>query len=188
METVSEEICGEYLKEVLKCDFVEYNIRTTLSQGEIDVVGVRISDKTVYLCEVAAHIHGLGYSRNGKSADYEIFKMKFLKNLEYAKDKLPDFENIKLMIWSPIVKISGDKANYCVYKELIRLQKDIKEEKGHEIDLVINEHFESKLKELRQIASKQTTNFASRILRYLQIEEFLDKHLISYRNSGKIKE
>jgi hypothetical protein len=187
MKTVSEEICGEYLKEVLQCDFVEYNIRTTITQGEIDVVGVRLSDKTVYLCEVAAHINGLGYSKSGKPDDYERFEKKFQRSLQYAKDKLADFNNINLMIWSPIVKISGEKANYCVYKELQRLKKDIYKETNISIDLVINEHFESKLNELRLIASKQTTNFSSRTMRYFQIEEYLKKHLISYRKKGKIE-
>lgn len=187
MKTVSEEICGDYLKEILHCDFVEYNIRTTLTQGEIDVVGIRLSDKTIYLCEVAAHINGLGYSKNGKPDDYDRFRKKFQKNIQYAENKLSDFKNINLMIWSPIVKISGKKAKYCVYKELIRLKEDIYKETNIDINLVINEHFESKLNELRLIASKQTTNFSSRIMRYFQIEEFLTKHLISYRKNGKIK-
>ncbi len=188
MKTVSEEICGDYLKEVLQCDFVEYNIRTTLTQGEIDVIGVRLSDRTVYLCEVAAHIDGLGYSKNGVPDDYNRFKNKFRKSLQYAENKLPDFNNINLMIWSPIVKISGDKAKYCVYKELKRLQEDIFKETKINIDLVINQHFEYKLNELRKVASKQTTNFSSRIMRYFQIEEFLNKHLTLYRKKGKIEE
>ena len=38
MQNPGEEVTGEYLKIILGCDFVEYNLYTPDIQGEIDVV------------------------------------------------------------------------------------------------------------------------------------------------------
>ncbi|WP_279147231.1 hypothetical protein [Photobacterium carnosum] len=38
MQNPGEELVGEYLKHILGCDFVEYNLYTPNIQGEIDVV------------------------------------------------------------------------------------------------------------------------------------------------------
>jgi hypothetical protein len=65
MQNPGEEIVGEYLKAILNCDFVEYNLHTPDIQGEIDVVGINAENKIVYICEVATHlITGLQYVKN----------------------------------------------------------------------------------------------------------------------------
>jgi hypothetical protein len=38
---IGEEICGEWLRHVKGCEFVQYNVRTPDVQGEIDVIGMR---------------------------------------------------------------------------------------------------------------------------------------------------
>ena len=64
MQNIGEEICGEYLNHILKCDFVSYNILTPGVQGEIDVVGIDLTNKIIYVCEVATHTQGLLYVTN----------------------------------------------------------------------------------------------------------------------------
>ncbi|MFA5908083.1 MAG: hypothetical protein WC815_04825 [Vicinamibacterales bacterium] len=59
---IGEEICGEWLRHVAGCDFVQYNLKTSDVQGEIDVIGICLASRTVYACEVAIHlVTGLQY-------------------------------------------------------------------------------------------------------------------------------
>ena len=37
---IGEEICGEWLRHVKGCEFVQYNVRTADVHGEIDVIGI----------------------------------------------------------------------------------------------------------------------------------------------------
>jgi len=53
VENPGEELVGSYLRAVLECDFVEYNLSTRFTQGEIDVIGISSVKRIVYLCEVA---------------------------------------------------------------------------------------------------------------------------------------
>jgi hypothetical protein len=38
MENPGEELVGSYLRAILECSFVEYNLSTHFTQGEIDVL------------------------------------------------------------------------------------------------------------------------------------------------------
>jgi hypothetical protein len=62
---MGEYVVGAYLKQVLKCDFVDYNVRPPCGGieglAEFDVVGLRFSDSTAYICEVTTHLGGLLY-------------------------------------------------------------------------------------------------------------------------------
>jgi hypothetical protein len=60
---MGEYVVGGYLKEILGCEFVDYGIRPPggglVGLGELDVLGLRFSDRTAFLCEVATHTQGL---------------------------------------------------------------------------------------------------------------------------------
>ena len=56
MENPGEHLVGQNLREIKECDFVEYNLQTKKTQGEIDVIGINSTKKKVYICEVANHI------------------------------------------------------------------------------------------------------------------------------------
>ena len=60
MHNVAEEITGEYLRYIKGCNFVEYNVKGP-HQTEIDVIGLKMAENTIYVCEVAAHVQGLQY-------------------------------------------------------------------------------------------------------------------------------
>lgn len=42
--SVGEGICGEWLRHVKGCEFVQYNLETTEVQGEIDVIGINLAE------------------------------------------------------------------------------------------------------------------------------------------------
>jgi len=187
MQTVSEEICGEYLKLILNCDFIQYNVNNPDIQGEIDVVGINLLDKKVYVCEVAAHIQGLQYVKDKRPDDYNRFYAKFNKDINYARKYFKEYKSITPMIWSPVVRISGANAKYNTYSELLRLKKAIDKEFNVNLELIINEKFESAVQELRNTALKQSAHFSTPIMRLFQIEEHLGKHLTNYRKKGLIE-
>lgn len=188
MKTVSEEICGEYLRCILKCDFIQYNVNNPDIQGEIDVIGINLNEKKIYVCEVAAHIHGLQYVKNKKPDDYNRFYEKFHKSINYVKKYFSDYNLIVPMIWSPIVRISGETANYNTYIELKRLKRTIDNEFDVDLELVINDQFESSINTLRSYASNQSAHFSSRLMRLFQIEAYLKNHVTKYKKKGLIKE
>lgn len=176
MPNLGEEICGEYLKYILKCEFITYNVKIPSVQGEIDVVGINLEKKLIYVCEVAVHTSGLGYSRNNQPDDYGRFVAKFQKDIGYAKKYFPDYL-IQPMIWSPIVKISGQKAKYNTATELERVVQYIQNEHQLSLDLVINESFHAAIEKLKEYTDTETSEFKSSVMRMFQIQRNLEKHL-----------
>lgn len=56
MENLGERLVGDYLRYIKRCDFVDFNVYTTATQGEIDVIGVSNIKKTAFVCEVVTHL------------------------------------------------------------------------------------------------------------------------------------
>ena len=177
MQNLGEEITGEYLKIVLGCDFVEYNLYTPDTQGEIDVVGINAKDKIVYVCEVATHlITGLQYVKNKQPENVARFLRKFRKNIDYAKKYFSDYE-MHFMLWSPIVKNQSPKSKHNQLRDIKEIQEKIHKEYGVSIEAVINHKYANCLKQLREYAAKETKELKSPVLRLMQIEEKLNKHV-----------
>jgi len=176
MANIGEDICGDYLNHILGCEFVSYNVTNPDIQGEIDVIGIEIEKRTLYLCEVATHTGGLQYVTDKRPDDYNWFYSKFQKNIDYAKKYFSDF-NVELMLWSPVVKIQGESAKYNTYQELIRLQDDIKRNFNLKLELVINENYHKRFNQLRDYAGQNSSMFQSPVMRLLQIEENLNNHV-----------
>jgi hypothetical protein len=184
MEDSGEHLVGQYLKEVKKCDFVEYNIQTGDKQGEIDVIGIKLSkDKSqniIYICEVAIHLGGLLYvnPKSGKSANEDKIRDKFQKAINYARLR---YVNCKLvfMFWTPIITGSNKKQVSEKIGALTNVFEIIKKENkfDFEIELICNKTFLDKIKELRELISKdkKSTVRNSQIMRFIQIEEALKK-------------
>jgi len=177
MENPGEEIVGSYLREVLECDFVEFNLRTRFTQGEIDVVGINTAKKTAYLCEVATHLEtGLQYVKERHPDNIERFVRKFEKDMRYGKEYLAEFEKI-FMLWSPIVRTSREGSRYNQMNDIQKIKNILKEKFGLNLRVIINEEFMKCIDSLRQVALKRTDEIKSPILRYLQIEEKLKLHI-----------
>lgn len=171
MENAGEELTGSYLKWVLDCDFVEYNLNTRFVQGEIDVVGINLSKKTVYLCEVATHLEtGLQYTKNKRPDNVDRFVKKFEKDIEYAKRFFQDYDKV-FMLWSPIVKSGKKESMYNQMNDLQKIQDTIKQKFSTDIQIIVNDEYLQCINKLRVVAKKKTEAMNTTIMRFLQIDE-----------------
>jgi len=184
MENVGERIVGDYLRIKENCDFIDFNIYTRDSQGEIDVVGVNNKIKKVFICEVAIHLKtGLQYTKNKRPDTCERLTGKFIKDIEYGNKYFRGYKKV-FMLWSPIVKESKGKMEYNQMNHLMTMQKNIRKIKNVKIELMINQKFANALEELRKYASAKTEELKSPVLRVLQIQEYLERHI---KNTNKKK-
>ena len=181
MENIGETLVGDYLKVILGCDFVAFNTHTQDVQGEIDVVGINTKKNEVYICEVAVHLTtGLMYVKQGEklSVNVERLVKKFEKDIAYARKYLANFTH-KFMLWTPILRVSGEDTKNNQTKDIAEIKRQILEKHGIEIIVICNHDFQKSLDELRNYAAKESKELKSPVLRYLQIEEKLKKHLVN---------
>jgi hypothetical protein len=80
-------------------------------------------------------------------------------------------------LWSPVVKNQRAGAMYNPVEDVKHIVAAIKNEYGVVIEPVINEKFDERLKDLRKVAGNETKELDSSVLRFLQVEEHLAKHL-----------
>lgn len=160
---IGEFVVGAYLKHVLKCDFVNYNVRPPggglEGLGELDVVGFRFSDRTAFVCEVTTHLGGLIYGSADTTA--KKIRAKCLRQQQYAKKHLTAFKKFRFMLWSPIVGKS------LLTKTLAGIP---------DLELVVNGDYSKRINELREIARKTKSDTGNPFFRTLQILEHM-RHL-----------
>ncbi len=176
MINVGEQLVASYLRYIRSCEFTQQNLYTIESQGEIDVVGINLIGKRVYVCEVAIHLTtGLQYVKDKRPNNIQKLTDKFLRDIAYAKKYFDGYEKT-FMLWSPVVKGTGaDQYNQLGHINVIGSQ--IKAATGIDIEFVVNERFSECLQELRSFAKSQTADLKCPVLRLLQIEEHLAAHL-----------
>lgn len=178
---VGEEICGEWLRHVGGCEFVQYNLKTTDVQGEIDVIGLNMKDHTVYACEVAIHLTtGLQYTRDNRPDNVPRLTAKFRKDIQYLRSAFPEYRHV-LMLWSPVVRNQRDGSKHNQMDDVRQVASAIETEFDIGVELIINGAFRAALDELRRIARKTTKELDSSVMRYLQVEEHLATHLARER-------
>ena len=80
---IGEELVSAYLQYINNCRFVQTGVYLSDIQGEIDVVGINIDKKIVYICEVAIHLEtGLQYvSKNNRPNNVNKLIDKFTKDM-----------------------------------------------------------------------------------------------------------
>jgi hypothetical protein len=185
MHNVGEEIVGEWLRHFRGCPFVAYNVPTTESQGEIDVVAIDPFKKTLFVCEVCVHLTtGVQYvGRSGEVDNVSRFIAKFGKGVAYAKSGFPDYQHV-FMLWSPIAKQKKNPAT-CQVRQLGSVKEQLAATLGVELELVLNEAFARCRSELREFAGAETKELKSPVLRLMQIEEYLKKAERRRRKSEK---
>lgn len=81
------------------------------------------------------------------------------------------------MLWSPIIKGSKQESKYNQESDIVQIGADIKAKYGLDIDFVTNDKFLICLNELREFARTKTEELKNPVLRLLQIEETLLKHV-----------
>jgi hypothetical protein len=174
---IGEEICGEWLRHVRGCEFVQYNLKPPGVQREIDVIGINLAKRVVYVSEVAIHlVTGLQYVKANQPDNVARLTAKFRKDIAYARSAFPDYEHV-FQLWSPVVRNprEGSKANQT--DDVKAVVKAIKRELKAVVEPVINEVFQKALDELRAVAAKETKELDSSVMRFLQVEEHLARHL-----------
>lgn len=175
---IGEEICGEWLRHLRGCDFVQYNVRTKAVQGEIDVVGINLKDRIVYACEVAVHlVTGLQYTRNSQPDNVPRLTAKFKKDVDYLRSAFPKYRHV-LMLWSPVVRNqrTGSKHNQMADVEAV-VAALAEEPYGVEVLTIVNQGFKDAVDALRAHAAGESKELGSTVMRLLQVEERLKRHL-----------
>lgn len=166
MSNVGEELVGAYLRYIHNCDYIEYNVKYTDDAGELDVLGIDIKNKKIYLCEVAIHLTtGLQYNSNKAKNSKRIFE-KFLRAKKYADEYFKDYK-CNFQLWSPIVKKSQNEALNETTKQL--------KNKNIELTSIINAQFTEAINRLQAYASEKTSAFNTPAMRTLQILAYLKK-------------
>ena len=176
MESPGEHLVGQYLRQVLDCDFVEFNLKTKFVQGEIDVVGINSATNRVYICEVATHLEtGLQYTKAKQPDNVDRFVKKFKKNIEFAERNFQEYK-VSYMLWTPIIRIPKRKnTKHNQLKDIEEIKSIIKSECNEEIKLIYNEEYLECIQKLRKQAKKTTQAMTSPIMRFMQIEEKLKR-------------
>lgn len=175
MLNVGEQLVSSYLRYIRGCDFIQTNLYTIESQGEIDVVGLNLAKRQVYICEVAIHLTtGLQYVKNKRPNNVQKLTDKFSRDIEYARKYLNQYEH-HFMLWSPIVKDTKGKPEYNQMQHLVEIGANIKRQYGVDIECIVNEKFQECLVELRTYARAQTKELQCPLMRLMQIEEYLGK-------------
>lgn len=158
---MGEYVVGAYLKMVLGCDHVGFNVRPPgggiKGLGEFDVVGMHFGSATAYLCEVATHISGLNYGKGNKEAPEKVIA-KLRRQRDYARECLPLFNNQVFMFWSPNV------PRGAMTDELSKIEG---------LQLFINQTYTQAVDQLRTEARKTKADTGNPFFRALQIIEHL---------------
>jgi hypothetical protein len=176
MINVGEQLVASYLQYIRECEFTQMNLYTVESQGEIDVVGVDLNRKKVYVCEVAIHLTtGLQYVKEKRPNNIQKLTDKFSRDIQYTNKFFADYEK-HFMLWSPVVKDKGG-PEYNQLSHLETIHQNIKKEFGVSIEFVVNERFQQCMHEMRAFAKLKTADLKCPVMRLLQIEEHLAKHI-----------
>lgn len=156
MIDIGEDLVGAYLRMVVQCTVVQFNVRTGVAQGEIDVVGLRLEDNRVtevWLCEVSTHTRGLG----GYKGDVPgKFQTKIGSVKAYADATYPGATR-HIEVWSPKVR----PAMLSKLEDVWSAHADVQ--------LVANEEYAARVAALARIARKTTSYSDSPFFRLLQI-------------------
>jgi hypothetical protein len=174
---VGEQLVSSYLRYIRKCDFIQTNLYTVDVQGEIDVVGINLAERKVYVCEVAIHLTtGLQYVKDKRPNNVNKLVEKFTRDIAYARKYLADYEH-HFMLWSPIVKEGNPNPVYDQVGHLSEVKNRIRASTQVELECVVNAAFYSAMQEMREFASRQTAELQCPLMRLLQIEELLGRHV-----------
>ncbi|MEX2381308.1 MAG: hypothetical protein WD490_02905 [Opitutales bacterium] len=177
MENPGETLVDDYLRYIKECDFVNYNVYTKETQGEIDVIGLRNNDKCAYICEVVTHVTtGMQCVRDRRPETGKRLVRKFLKDIVYGRHAFPDY-TVYYMLWSPVVKDSGGKDLYNQFQHLNYVREEVLAETDVTVQFVINEDYLMAIDDLRAFAKQESKELKSPLMRFLQIEEWAKKHV-----------
>jgi hypothetical protein len=158
MLDIGESLVGSYLRYIEDCDFVHYETYDE-GQGELDVLGMRLSDKRVWLCEVAIHLGGLEYGK-GYAGSRDKVKQK-IDRAEVLAERLFSDQQATYEFWS----LRVPKGLATMLEELEAEYKG----RGLDVAFIINERFTQRIDQLRERAAKDMKSTAEPAYRLLQV-------------------
>lgn len=177
MINVGEQLVASYLQYIRGCEFIQTNVYTVDTQGEIDVVGINLKERKVYVAEVAIHLTlGLQYVKDKRPNNVAKLTEKFSRDIEYAEKYFADYDR-HYMLWTPIVKSGGKGAKYNQVNHIAEIGSNIEAKYGVDVEFVVNEKFQRCLAEMRAFAGSHTAELKCPVMRMMQIEEWLGKHV-----------
>jgi len=175
---VGEQICGDWLQHVKGCEFIQFNLPYPDEQGELDVLALNMTERTVFACEVAVHLTtGLQYVSRGKADNVARLVGKFRKSVAYVQKTFEGYDHV-FMLWSPVVRDQKLGSKHNQLRDVKEIIAEMEKSCQVAIQPVINADFQRALDELRAYARHETKALESPVLRYLQIEEALSAHLV----------
>ncbi|MDR5672460.1 hypothetical protein RH858_04760 [Halalkaliarchaeum sp. AArc-GB] len=180
---IGELIVGSYLRIIQDCELVSYNQRSKDAgrQMEIDVLGVesQSGEQTVYACEVVTHLHGTLYSGTpdegwwnkygNEGYQYTLNRLweKFEEDLDLLKDVFDDADNYRLQFWSPVV------PKGTLPEGFEEMQERFRDKHGEDIEVLINEDYTVKIRELEKEAARTKKSYDEPAFRFLQVLQHL---------------
>jgi hypothetical protein len=157
---IGEYIVGAYLKIIVGCDVIDYNVRVPggglEGLNELDVIGLNFKEQIAYICEVTTHLRGTLYQDNLRTV--ERIRKKHERQRSYAEKYLTLFPTRHYMFWSPYV------PEGYITNELGKITG---------LDLIINKIYTARIEELRNQARHSTHDTGNLFFRILQILEHL---------------
>ncbi|WP_238388532.1 hypothetical protein [Roseimaritima ulvae] len=142
------------------------------------MIGIDLNHRRLYVCEVAIHLStGLQYVKNKRPNNINKLTSKFSRDIEYANAYFADYEK-HFMLWSPVVKNARPGSLYNQSEHLKEIASNIRGTHGVEIEFVVNQKFQDCMTEMRHFAASQSAELKCPIMRLMQIEEQLGKHIV----------
>jgi Holliday junction resolvase-like predicted endonuclease len=161
MDDPGESLVGSYLHYIVGCQLVLHNTVTPGEQGELDVIGVQLTDatRTVWFCEVTTHIQGFNYGEFESTV--RKVRDKIRRARVFADATFPDHVH-HYEIWSPVVRVGR------LTEAFDRLESEFSEDDLN-VKFVINERYSQRVRELVEHARKNTSATSEPAYRLLQI-------------------
>ena len=158
---IGENLVGAYMRYVGKCDLVVYNSFLPAIQGELDVIGIRLTrPKVVWFAEVTTHILGMQYGPS-KASTTKKLRDKLDRAKDFAATTFPDDEH-RYEVWSPIVS-KGWLTHAMAQME------DEYNDARLDVHFVINEEYTARVQELVDVAKKDSRATNDPAYRMLQV-------------------
>lgn len=185
-----ELLVGAYHQIERGCEVVSYNNRSEEpgNQMEADVLAIdndrEGGEQYIYVCEVVTHLKGNLYSGSPKDEQgwwmeysntsayhrsLEKLWKKFLDDHRYVRQTFPHANEYSFEFWAPVVK--GAKTTGPLIKGLDRLSEEFEKETSEELELFINEKYNTHISKLRDRAKDDVSNHGAPAYRFLQILE-----------------
>jgi hypothetical protein len=160
-EDIGENLVGSYLRYVEGCEFVVYNTQYPGIQGEIDVVGMKLSGarREVWFCEVITHIMGAQYG----TYDQTMTKLeeKLRRARAFAMQMFPNDRHL-FEVWSPVVPVGKLTEQFQAMER--RYDDD-----ALNLRYVINEEYASRIQRLVDHARTNSAATSEPAYRLLQV-------------------